>query len=194
MEFGKKNSGKADRRTRDLENREASLDKEIEVLKAETTEKDRTISRLEKERAAEESDGFTPLFSTSSTGKAEAQSEGQCEAVSDKAAVEEQTPAEEPVELSRAMQEKIASLEEREKSIAAILTQLEKSYAQLTQREAALNKKEETLNREYLKILELESLYKGIDKLSNGLNSVLPTLTTGEINLKEAEAKLKEDK
>ena len=92
------------------------------------------------------------------------------------------------------MQEKIASLEEREKSIAAILTQLEKSYAQLTQREAALNKKEETLNREYLKILELESLYKGIDKLSNGLNSVLPTLTTGEINLKEAEAKLKEDK
>ena len=38
MEFGKKNSGKADRRTRDLENREASLDKEIEVLKAETTE------------------------------------------------------------------------------------------------------------------------------------------------------------
>ncbi len=194
MEFGKKNSGKADRRTRDLENREASLDKEIEVLKAETTEKDRTISRLEKERAAEESDGFTPLFSTSSTGKAEAQSEGQCEAVSDTAAVEEQTPAEEPVELSRAMQEKIASLEEREKSIAAILTQLEKSYAQLTQREAALNKKEETLNREYLKILELESLYKGIDKLSNGLNSVLPTLTTGEINLKEAEAKLKEDK
>ncbi|MGI6108562.1 MAG: hypothetical protein ACOYB8_01790 [Eubacteriaceae bacterium] len=135
----------------------------------------------------EEADGFVPLFNTTSTGQEDQQ-------ISAGASRPDTENAGEDEHLSDAMKEKLARIEERERSIAVILTKLEKSYAQLAKREAALNKKEETLNREYLKILELESLYKGIDKLSDALNSVLPSLTTEEINLREAEAKLKEEK
>lgn len=137
--------------------------------------------------------GFIPLYMTSSTGKTSDEESQTEETVSVEETVPEEALPEDNEELSEAMRRKIRQIEERERNIATILAQLEKSYTLLSEREAQLNHKEEVLNREYLKILELENLYKGMDKFSNSLNSVLPSLNTEELDLREAEAKRKED-
>lgn len=145
------------------------------------------------EQEVETASGFIPLYMTSSTGKTsdEENTSDQSDPVAEDAS-QEALPEEEE-ELSDAMRRKIRQIEERERNIATILAQLEKSYTLLSEREAQLNHKEEVLNREYLKILELENLYKGMDKFSNSLNSVLPSLNTEELDLREVEAKRKED-
>lgn len=145
------------------------------------------------EQEVETASGFIPLYMTSSTGKTsdEENTSDQSDPVAQD--VSEEALPEEEEELSDAMRRKIRQIEERERNIATILAQLEKSYTLLSEREAQLNHKEEVLNREYLKILELENLYKGMDKFSNSLNSVLPSLNTEELDLREVEAKRKED-
>lgn len=145
------------------------------------------------EQEVETASGFIPLYMTSSTGKTsdEENTSDQSDPVAED--VSEEALPEEEEELSDAMRRKIRQIEERERNIATILAQLEKSYTLLSEREAQLNHKEEVLNREYLKILELENLYKGMDKFSNSLNSVLPSLNTEELDLREVEAKRKED-
>ncbi len=103
--------------------------------------------------------------------------------------LEEKLCSEETVQVENTGQ----SLEAREEALHSALTKLENIYKALAEREEALRKKEETLNAEYLKILELESMYQRLDKLSDSLDSVLPSLNTGEINLGEALKKIEED-
>lgn len=91
------------------------------------------------------------------------------------------------------LQEKFAALEQWEKDLRRTYEQLRAVYDALSAREAALKQKEETLNTEYLKILKLESMYHGLDRFSDSLNSVLPSLNTDEINSKEVRRKMKED-
>lgn len=72
--------------------------------------------------------------------------------------------------------EQLAFLEAREASVRKMLEEIESVMKVLKERNDALNKKEEILNREYLKLMEIEAMYKGTDRLADSLGTVLPAL------------------
>ncbi|MDO4287884.1 MAG: hypothetical protein Q4C55_01735 [Eubacterium sp.] len=87
----------------------------------------------------------------------------------------------------------LAVLEAREASVKKMLESLEDVLEMLRARSDALNKKEEILNREYLKLIEIESMYKGTDRLADSLGVVLPGLGIDSGEAAEAEDERIED-
>lgn len=87
----------------------------------------------------------------------------------------------------------LAVLEAREASVRRMLEELGDVLEALKARSAALNKKEEILNREYLKLIEIESLYKGTDRLADSLGAVLPSLEAHSGKTPEAKDERIED-
>ncbi|MGV8906543.1 MAG: hypothetical protein ACOH15_08085 [Acetobacterium sp.] len=77
------------------------------------------------------------------------------------------------------LNEQLTNIEKREKMVQEMLDSLGMALIVLKQRHEEVNRKEETLNREYKKLQEIEKVYQsagGIDNLGTSLNH----LTSGE--------------
>jgi len=82
------------------------------------------------------------------------------------------------------LNEQLTNIEKREKMVQEMLDSLGTALIVLKQRHEEVNRKEETLNREYKKLQEIEEVYRsaeGIDNLGTSLNH----LTLGEGNSRE---------
>lgn len=82
------------------------------------------------------------------------------------------------------LNEQLTNIEKREKMVQEMLDSLGTALIILKQRHEEVNRKEETLNREYKKLQEIEELYQsagGIDSLGSSFND----LSSGEGNSRD---------
>lgn len=70
-------------------------------------------------------------------------------------------------------------IELREKRIKKVLGDLIDVVEVIKKRNRELNEKEATLNQEYLKLMEIENMYKGVDRIAHSLSDVMPAITGG---------------
>lgn len=70
-------------------------------------------------------------------------------------------------------------IELREKRIKKVLGDLIDVVEVIKKRNRELNEKEATLNQEYLKLMEIENMYKGVDRIAHSLSDVMPAITSG---------------
>jgi len=101
----------------------------------------------------------------------------------------EETPPEyKPEDLN----EQLTNIEKREKMVQEMLDSLGTALIILKQRHEEVNRKEETLNREYKKLQEIEELYQsagGIDSLGSSLNHLSAGDANSRVNKKTSKRK-----
>ncbi|MBK5245577.1 MAG: hypothetical protein JJE18_11325 [Eubacteriaceae bacterium] len=89
-----------------------------------------------------------------------------------------------PAYKSEDLNEQLTNIEKREKMVQEMLDSLGAALIILKQRHEEVNRKEETLHREYKKLQEIEELYQsagGIDSLGSSFNH----LSSGEGNSRD---------
>lgn len=142
-----------------LEKQLMEKDEELKKLLNASKDKDEKIAKLKDGTSESNNDTFVPVFKPST----------------DNVEAEDAEDEVDNTDLPEGMKQQIKVIAQRERRVKEMLGVLEEAFDILKERNLALNKKEETLNREYLKLLEIESMYKGTDKLADSLGAVLPS-------------------
>ncbi|MEF9918751.1 MAG: hypothetical protein RR310_03640 [Eubacterium sp.] len=159
-----------DNNTRNKEESSNRVESRIELLKQEILAKDEKLKSL-----VEDSKTKDAQIAALQNDVSKENTSGNTFAPAFQGAEEDQDFSEISEERPEAFKKQIEIIQKREQKVKEMLGLLEDAFKVLKQRNTALNQKEETLNREYLKLLEIESMYKGTDQLADSLGSVLPS-------------------